>query len=165
MREQLALIRRYGSDILASPGMRAERAFIQHGEVSVFRHSLGVAVMCLRIARGLRLRVDERALVRGALLHDYFLYDWHVPDPAHRWHGFTHPRAALRNAARDFTLSCVERDMIASHMFPMTLPMPGCRESVILCVADKLCATGEIVRDRRARLFRRAKGKNNGERG
>ncbi len=155
MKHYLAVIRRHGGDILRSPGMRAERGVIQHGTVSVFRHSLGVADMCLRLARGLRLRVDERALVRGALLHDYFLYDWHVPDPSHRWHGFTHPSAALRNAARDFELGRIERNMIESHMFPMMVPAPHCRESVLLCVADKLCATAEIVRDRRLRLRRR----------
>jgi len=141
--------------------MRMERRFIQHGRVSVFRHSLRVALTCLAIARALRLRVDERALARGALLHDYFLYDWHVPDPAHRWHGFIHPRLALRNAARDFELGPIERNMISSHMFPMAPPAPRFRESVILCLADKWCAMAEVARDRGERLCARLRGKNN----
>ena len=125
---------------------------MQHGSVSVFQHSLAVAALCLKLARGLRIRVDENALVRGALLHDYFLYDWHVPDPSHRWHGFRHPATALRNARRDFNLSPIEEDMIASHMFPMVPRLPRFRESVILCLADKLCAGQEVLRGRRETL-------------
>lgn len=145
------LVRLHGGDILASRGMRLSRGFLQHGRVSVFRHSLGVALMSVKLSRGLRLRVDERALVRGALLHDYFLYDWHDPDPSHKWHGFRHPATALRNARRDFDLSPVEENMIASHMFPMVPRLPRYRESVILCLADKLCAARETLRDRRRR--------------
>ena len=95
---------------------------------------------------GLRLRVDERALVRGALLHDYFLYDWHDPDPSHRWHGFFHPQTALKNAERDFSVGDTERDMIAHHMFPLVPRPPRCRESALLCLADKLCALRETLR-------------------
>ena len=145
MNENLVLLRRYGGDILSSEGMRSQRAFPQHGGVSVYAHSVTVALMCLKLARALRLRVDERALVRGALLHDYFLYDWHEKDAAHRWHGFRHPAFALKNAERDFELGDTERDMIAHHMFPLVPFPPRRRESALLCVADKLCALRETL--------------------
>ena len=61
---------------------------IQHGDTTVLLHCLAVAYFSLRLAKLLRLKCDQRSLVRGALLHDYFLYDWHVPDPSHRLHGF-----------------------------------------------------------------------------
>lgn len=134
---------KYGRDILFSAGMQSEKQFLQHGTVSVFAHSVAVACLCLAIAEHLNLSVDTRALVRGALLHDYFLYDWHVPDPGHRLHGFTHARRALRNAERDFSLGDIEKDMIATHMFPLNLRPPRYRESVILCIADKISATQE----------------------
>ena len=143
MSNNLPLLRRHGADILASAGMRLQRQHRQHGRISVLEHSLAVALMCLKLARGLRLRVDERALVRGALLHDYFLYDWHEKDPSHRWHGFFHPGTALKNAERDFSIGPIERDMIAHHMFPLVPSPPRCRESVLLCLADKLCALRE----------------------
>ena len=54
-----------------------------------------------------------RSLVRGALLHDYFLYDWHIPDESHKWHGVTHAGDALKNARRDFELNEIEQDMIS----------------------------------------------------
>ena len=148
----ISLLHRYGGQILRSPGMQREKTWMQHGTVSVYRHSLSVALMCLALAHALRLRVNEQALVRGALLHDYFLYDWHEKDASHRWHGFTHPKKALSNARRDFDISPVEADMIRCHMFPMVPHMPRCRESALLCVADKLCAAAEVFGDRRKRL-------------
>jgi uncharacterized protein len=97
------------------------------------------------MAQATRLPVDERALVRGALLHDYFLYDWHVSDPSHRLHGFTHPGTACRNAIRDFGIGPVEQNMVRHHMFPLTPAPPTCREAVILCLADKVVATRETA--------------------
>ena len=135
-----AVVRRYGGDILGSQGMLLSQSFRQHGDVSVALHCFFAAVVCVRLARALALRVDTRALVRGALLHDYFLYDWHDPDPSHRLHGFRHAGLALRNAGRDFSLGPIERNMIASHMFPMNLVLPRFRESLLLCLADKICS-------------------------
>lgn len=138
----------HGDDILTSANMQLEKQFMQHGSVTVFEHSVAVACTCIWLADRLHIPVDERALVRGALLHDYFLYDWHVSDPSHRWHGFFHAAKALSNASRDFTLGPIERDMIARHMFPLNLALPRYRESVILCLADKLCAAEETVTSR-----------------
>jgi len=86
------MIEKYGSDILESEGMSIEKKCIQHGVFSVYDHSLFVTSMCLRISNMMKIKVNERALVRGALLHDYFLYDWHEPTKANRIHGFTHPK-------------------------------------------------------------------------
>ena len=134
-----------GADLFPAEGMELLKTLPQHGGVSVFDHSLAVACLCLYLAYRFRLRVDRRALVRGALLHDYFLYDWHVPDPSHRLHGFTHPRRALENARRDFALNDVEENMIASHMFPLTPTLPRYRESLLVCLADKICALEETL--------------------
>ena len=138
-------VRRWGADILKSKGMAREKRFMQHGDISCYRHSLRVASRSVRLARWLRLKADMRALVRGALLHDYFLYDWHEKDASHKWHGFHHPAAAQKNASADFGLSPRERDVIAKHMFPLTLRPPRFRESWIVCLADKWCALEETL--------------------
>ena len=139
------IINKVGADILNSNGMALEKGFIQHGNVSVYEHSLSVAVMCLRIKKYLPFKVNTRSLVRGALLHDYFLYELHVADKSHKWHGFRHARSSWKNARRDFALNAVEENMILSHMFPLNLSVPRYRESVILCIADKICALSETV--------------------
>ncbi|MGN0205494.1 MAG: HD domain-containing protein [Coprococcus sp.] len=135
----------YGEDILKSEGMQKEKRYMQHGKISVYEHSFKVTCLCLMIAHYLRIRVDHRALIRGALLHDYFLYDWHVPDKSHRLHGFTHAGRALINAEKDYELGEIEKDMIKKHMFPLNPMLPKYRESLILCIADKICALQETV--------------------
>ena len=67
------------------------KKFIQHGDVSVYQHCIFVAYMSCRIANKFNLNVDKRSLIRGALLHDYFLYDWHDKNKPAKFHGFTHP--------------------------------------------------------------------------
>ena len=84
MRPTLRTLFLHGGDILKSPGMQIAKENMQHGSVSVFEHSVCVALVCLWLVHRLHLKVNQRALVRGALLHDYFLYDWHTPDPAHK---------------------------------------------------------------------------------
>ncbi|MEE1313907.1 MAG: HD domain-containing protein [Lachnospiraceae bacterium] len=138
------ILMKYGKDILCSPGMQAEHQFIQHGKTTVYEHSVGVACLSVKISRCLHLNVDERALVRGALLHDYFLYDWHVPEKYHKWHGFRHPGFALKNARRDFLIGEIEKDIIKKHMFPLTVIPPCYKESLLVCIADKICALLEI---------------------
>ena len=96
-------------------------------------------------ARRFRLNIDEKSLIRGALLHDYFLYEWHEKDKSHRLHGFYHPSTALRNAKEDFDLNPIEENMIARHMFPLTPIPPRYKEAWILCLADKYCATVETL--------------------
>ena len=142
--EAEAIVRREGADILASPGMEKTKSFTQHGGTSVYEHCLNVACESLMLARRVKQSVDERAMVRGALLHDYFLYDWH--QPGHGLHGFRHPAIALKNAARDFQLGDIEREVILRHMFPLNLAPPRYRESLIVCLADKICAARETRR-------------------
>ena len=146
MRPTLRTLFLHGGDILKSPGMQIAKENMQHGSVSVFEHSVCVALVCLWLVHRLHLKVNQRALVRGALLHDYFLYDWHANDGGrHRMHGFTHGGTAMRNAVRDFHLNRVERDSIENHMFPLTPIPPRYLEGYLVTVADKISATRETV--------------------
>ena len=135
------------------------RSFIQHGTMSVHAHVISVAHASLAMAGRLErlgIRIDRASLIRGALLHDYFLYDWHDPDPSHRLHGFTHPFAALARAEEDFEdLTPRERNIISRHMFPLVPIPPTCREAWLVCLADKACALHETIA---GRLPRRSTG-------
>lgn len=123
--------------------------YLQHGVTSVYRHSLAVAYFSCYLAEKMHLKVRSREMIRGALLHDYFLYDWHEKSKDHRLHGFTHPARALKNAEQIFDLTPVEKDIIKRHMFPLTPVPPAYRESYLVCLADKICSSYETLhRDR-----------------
>ena len=142
------IIFEHGSDILASPGMRLSDTFMQHGTTSVLLHSLRVTSLALALARNFSIAVDVHALTRGALLHDYFLYDWHKPHRDNVLHGFTHPFTACRNAVRDHAIGRLERHMIKTHMFPLVPLAPTGREAALLCLADKIVAARETAEGR-----------------
>ena len=139
----------HGGEILNSERYQSMKDFRQHGSVSVHEHSLRVADRSLKIKEfleKLHVRMNERAVVRGALLHDYFLYDWHDKKRRRKLHGFNHPEEALKNAERDFDLSDRERDIISKHMFPLTITkIPMCREAWVVNAADKWCSAEETV--------------------
>lgn len=136
--------------VCSSSRMNKSRTFYQHGKINIYVHSLRVAYICYYWVKKYHLHVDEKALIRGALLHDYFLYDWHDKEHEHkRPHGFFHPSAALCNAKQDFILTRKEENIIQRHMFSLTLIPPGCKEAWLVCMADKVCSTRETVRERR----------------
>ena len=123
------------------------KQFTQHKGNSTFRHCRSVAVLSFRLAQKLGWRIDEDALARGAMLHDFHLYTRERKDIRHL---FEHPRLALRNAERLFALSEKEKNIIASHMWPLTvLDVPKSKEAFLVTLADKYCAFRELYGDRR----------------
>lgn len=141
-------IREAGSDILRSENFNRTRAFIQHGNMTVSDHSRNVAKYSLAISEKLHISCNRRELIRGALLHDYFLYDWHKKEIEKPWrlHGFYHPGIALRNASKEYNLTPRERDIIKKHMWPLTVIPPLCREAWIVTTADKWCSLMETFK-------------------
>lgn len=129
-------------------------SYVQHGNTTCLKHSLAVAYYSYTIGKRLRLKCDWAALVRGAMLHDFFLYDWHVRDKSRRWHGFTHPKAALSNANRHFIINRREREIILKHMWPLTPSFPRCREAALVCLVDKVCSVAELFESIVSRFYR-----------
>lgn len=149
--DNTATVRAEAARLEAAGRLGETRRFIQHGDVSVYAHVHAVALASLGFADALArigIRVDREALVRGALLHDYFLYDWHDPKNGHPWHGVSHPYTALENALQDFDLTPRERNIIKHHMFPLVPFPPTCREAWIVCLSDKAVALRETVAGR-----------------
>jgi uncharacterized protein len=142
-------IRKYGGDILRSDNFKSSAKNIQHSNVSVMKHSMKVAYASMWITKKLRLKCNKEDLVRGALLHDYFLYDWH--DDEHRGlknlHGFYHPGVALKNAMAEYTLTDRQKNIISSHMWPLTFRhIPKYKEAWVVTAADKYVSTMESLR-------------------
>lgn len=120
--------------------------FIQHGNTSCLLHSIAVSYYSLAFATFLNTKCDKESLVVGSLLHDYFLYDWHEKDSSHRLHGFFHSKKAYINASRDYNINYIEKDIIIKHMFPLTIVPPRYKESVVVCIVDKICSLYEIFK-------------------
>ena len=150
------LLYKYGEEVLSSKKYQGLKKYIQHGTVTVYEHCIHVALFALKINRTFGLKCKERDLVRGALLHDYFLYDWHdaeAPGNIHpKLHGFYHPGIALKNAVKDYPLTECEKDIIAKHMWPLTVKPPRCREAWIVCLADKYSSTLETLKIRKGKI-------------
>ncbi len=142
------LLRENGRDILESENFRKTRAHLQHGNMTVHRHCVDVARYSLLINKKLGLNCNIKDLVRGSLLHDYFLYDWHDKEflaNRQRLHGFHHPMTALKNADKEYDLTDIQRDIIKKHMWPLSIVPPICREAWVVTAADKYCSLMETI--------------------
>lgn len=140
---------KYGSAILRDPQMRSSQRNTQHGNISVFTHSVMVAKYSCLLDRYFDLNCSKSALIRGALLHDFFLYDWHnIPKEIAKegLHGFKHPVIAARNARAHFNVTPKEYGIIITHMWPLTFTrVPFTRECWVICAVDKYCSILETL--------------------
>lgn len=137
---------RCAEELLESGEVQRMSKFIQHANVTTLEHSISVAYYSYWLCRRLHLNADCHSIIRGALLHDFFLYDWHVGNGEKGLHGFTHPKTALANAEEYFSLNDLERDIIVKHMWPLTVIPPKYKESLIVSLSDKFCSVIETLR-------------------
>ena len=127
--------------------MQEMKKFIQHGKTSTFEHCVSVAHLSYAIDKYLSLHSDLKVLLTGALLHDFYLYDWHNYDNgAHRLHGFLHAKTACMNARKYFDIDDKTSHVIASHMWPLNIgKLPRTKEAWIVCIADKCVSLRETL--------------------
>ena len=132
-------------DILDDPAVQSMRLLPQHAAgVSCYHHSVLVSYVSFRLCAMLGL--DARAAARGGLLHDLYLCNWSQTNIGPWKRLLIHPQIALRNA-EIHGLSDLEKDIISKHMWPLTLrKVPRHRESVVVNLADKICACTEMLR-------------------
>jgi uncharacterized protein len=136
---------RLAEPIVSQSEYQTLKNYRAHGQVSVYDHSLFVAERAYLYAKKRHLDLDYASLVRGALLHDYYLYDWHKKHKGHRLHGFRHPAWALHNALLVYDLNAKEKNIIRSHMFPLTfLHWPHSLEARIVAKMDHKEARAEF---------------------
>lgn len=132
------------SALLDSETVRAMRQYKHHFSVTCYEHSVFVSYVSFLMAR--KLGLDYMAAARGGLLHDLYLYD---PSDASAHPGnqcLDHPVFALRNAKQLCgDLSPKEENIIIAHMWPLSKKMPHSREAFVVSMADKFCATVEVL--------------------
>ncbi len=138
-----------GHDILSHPIYQRQKQFIQHGNITLFEHSVSVAFLAFKLSESLSL--NTKNVVRGALLHDFFLYDWHeegkrMKKTLFKKHGFKHASYALENASFYFPLNAMEKDIISKHMFPLNVKPPIYIESWIVNISDDVITYKESMK-------------------
>lgn len=140
------------SALKADPHVQQMKQYRQHGRTSTFDHCERVAALSYAIDQRFHLNADLDALLPGAMLHDFALYDWHDPhDPhnAHGLHGLRHAKMAQENARELLGASDQVQHIIWCHMWPLNLTrLPRSKEAWIVCVADKCAAVGEVFHRR-----------------
>ncbi|MBQ6696386.1 MAG: HD domain-containing protein [Lachnospiraceae bacterium] len=134
--------------IIETDEFKKMREYKHHIYGNTYEHSIRVAYLCFLHYHRFQSKVNLEELVRGALLHDYFLYNRHDKSQKEHVngliHGFTHPRKALNNALAAYPdLTNNEQDMIARHMFPLTPLPPKTRYGWMVCFYDKVSAIAE----------------------
>ncbi len=133
-------------DVIHSEEYRKTKHQRHHIRSNVFDHSIKVAYLCYRHHKRFGTKISLSELIRGALLHDYYLYDRKSKQKTHRFHGFTHPGHALSNALKKYpNLSRTEKDMIARHMFPLTPIPPKTKGGWLICFYDKIAAISDFL--------------------
>lgn len=136
--------------LMSSEKIQMMQGYKQHHGNNTLQHVRNVAYNSFALAEKLGWPIDERTLARGAVLHDYYLYDIKEQGLTPYRHGTRHPKKALANAKKEWTLSRKEENIIVSHMWPLTLfHPPRSREAVLICLADKYCAANEMILHRK----------------
>jgi uncharacterized protein len=148
------LFNEYAKDILTNELFLETKKIYSHGIVNIHDHSIAVAELAFSMAEN-SAALDKKCVVRAGLLHDFFLYEWHVPGIRYLKHGWAHPAIAAEKAREVFGISDREYSCIKTHMWPWTLfSPPRCREGWIISLADKIVSVREtlLCRGKRGRL-------------
>ena len=149
IRNRNRLIKEYAGDILHSSLFQRSFSQRHHYRTSVGKHSLQTARMGLWLCTFLKRRgiaIDERRLVRIALLHDMGMLG-----RKHRYRnnlecGYMHPKNSA-DIARKIWPDIDRKSLkaIRSHMWPLSLAVPTSREAAVLCMADKMAAVSDLI--------------------
>lgn len=141
-------------DLIYHERVLSMREIPHHPCCNCYEHSVFVAYVAYRLAR--RWNLDYRTAARCGLLHDLYLYNARIPGTHPGNQCFDHPVAAARNArALCGGLTPKEENIILSHMWPLAKRRPCSKEAAVVNLADKFCATTEVMQIWRVMEMRR----------
>lgn len=107
---------------------------IKHHGITRYNHLLRVAYHTYKFTKKHNLKYVEAT--RGALLHDFFLDETKEESTYEALK--SHSMYALKNSCKHFELTELEKDIIKTHMFPITTTMPHYKESVVVDIIDDI---------------------------
>lgn len=140
-----------GENILYHEIFLSTKKYIHHSNISCLEHSIHVSFVAFNLANRLPLNLNYESIIKGALLHDFYLYDWHTNNLSRKKkgfqrHGFSHPSISYLNASRYFSISSLEENIIKSHMWPLTFKSyPKNKEAILIMLVDKYCSILETL--------------------
>ena len=124
--------------------------FYRHHDNTRLDHCLKVSYNAYKLAK--KFNLDYKAAARAGLLHDFFYGDLRYINVIERKYMLNaHPYFAYYNASKIFKLNEKEKNMILSHMFPISYEVPRYKESILLDIVDDLEALKEVgiyIKDR-----------------
>ncbi len=124
--------------------------FYRHHDNTRLDHCLKVSYNAYKLAK--KFNLDYKAAARAGLLHDFFYGDLRYINVIERKYMLNaHPYFAYYNASKIFKLNEKEKNMILSHMFPISYEVPRYKESILLDLVDDLEALKEVgiyIKDR-----------------
>lgn len=142
-------IREYGGDIIESEAFEQAFTQVHHHKTTVGEHSLLTAEMGLKICTSLKSQgifVDERKVVRIALLHDLGMLGRYERYRNNFECGYYHPKNSAETAKEIWTdIDDESLDAIKSHMWPLSITVPKNREAFVLCLADKMASIKDVT--------------------
>lgn len=123
------------------------KSISMHRGSNCYIHSFRVAKRAIKRALGsFRKNINLELVLLGAILHDYYLYDWREDRSKLHGHGKNHPYIASENAEKDFDIPIEVKKIIKSHMWPINFSeYPKTREAKIVSIADKIVSLKEAL--------------------
>lgn len=130
-----------------------------HRGSNCYEHSFKVAKRAIRRAlKSHRQDINLEVVLIGAILHDYYLYDWRTDRSKKKRHGHNHQFIASENASRDFDVSPKVKKVIETHMWPLNIKnYPNSIEAKIVSISDKGVAIKEAMTSHRNKEKNREK--------
>ena len=128
-----------------------------HRGSNCYEHSFKVVKYAIK--KALRYKeVNLEVVLIGAILHDYYLYDWRTDSSKKKGHAKNHQIIASENASRDFMISDKVKKVIESHMWPINIKnFPDTKEARIVSLSDKHVALLEAASSRKYKDKKREK--------
>ena len=127
------------------------KEFSMHRGSNCYEHTFKVVKRAIHhVEISSKKNINPEVVLVGAILHDYYLYDWRVDRSKLKGHAKKHVQIALENASKDFDISKEVKEVIGTHMWPVNIKnYPKSREAKIVSINDKMVALCETLTSKR----------------
>lgn len=140
---------KYANPVLSHNEFLKTKEIVHHGNTR-YNHSVRVAYFSYKLSNA--IGGDTSSVVRAGALHDFFLErdDRNIASETKML--IKHPSIAKENAKYYFGINDKEKNIIESHMFPISNRVPKSKEAWIVSLCDKIVAIGEVASNAKSQV-------------